>query len=142
MNINCEDILLAMMAILDSEKSNFSAEQIENHTADCPNCRQEIEQMQSVDSLFKMQKRREQNVNLWSVIEWQIITKPETVKPSNLYLFLLLIVSLIVYKLLEMLSERNFGSMFKIIPIILVAALFAFLKENPFKINTELRLEK
>ena len=142
MNINCEDILLAMMAVTDGEEANFSAAQIEIHSANCPNCRQEIEQMQSVDKFFRMQKRREQNVSLWSAIESNIITKPETVKQSNLYLFLLLIVSLIVYKLLEMLPERNFGLSFKIIPIILVVALFAFLKENPFKINTELRLEK
>ena len=142
MNTNCKEILLAVMAGLDGEKTNFSAQQIENHSATCPNCRQEIEQMQSVDSLFKLQKRREQNVNLWSAIESQIITKPETIKQSNLYLFLLLVVSLIVYKFLEMLPERDFGLMFKIIPIILVVALFALLKENPFKINTELTLEK
>ena len=142
MNINCEDILLAMMAVTDGEESNFSAAQIETHSANCPNCRQEIEQMQSVDKFFRMQKRREQNVSLWSAIEPNIITKPEIVKQSNLSIFLLLIVSLIVYKLLEMLPERDFGLSFKIIPIILVVALFAFLKENPFKINTELTLEK
>ena len=142
MNINCEEILFAMMAVIDGEEPNVSTAQIEIHSADCQNCRQEIEQMQSIDNLFKMQKRRKQNVSLWSAIEPNIITKPEIVKQSNLYLFLLLIVSLIVYKLLEMLPERDFGLSFKIIPIILVVALFAFLKENPFKINTELTLEK
>jgi len=28
------------------------------------------------------------------------------------------------------------------LPLLLVAALFVFLKENPFKINTELALER
>jgi len=34
------------------------------------------------------------------------------------------------------------GLAFKIVPLIFVVALFVFLKENPFKINAELGLER
>jgi hypothetical protein len=40
-----------------------------------------------------------------------------------------------------MIPDRDFGLLFKIMPILLVVAFFGYLKVNPFKINTELRLE-
>jgi hypothetical protein len=40
-----------------------------------------------------------------------------------------------------MIPERDLGFAIKVVPLILVITLFAFLKENPFKINAELILE-
>jgi hypothetical protein len=41
-----------------------------------------------------------------------------------------------------MLPAREFNWSLKLMPIVLIAALFGALKENPFKINTELTLER
>ncbi len=135
---NCEDILMALAAVFDGEKTDFSPEQLKEHTASCENCRREIEQMQNTFTLLKQQERREQNVNLWSAIEPRIATEAKT----NWRPLVFLIIFLVVYKLLEMLPERDFGLAFKIVPLVFVIVLFVFLKENPFKINTELILEK
>jgi energy-coupling factor transporter transmembrane protein EcfT len=57
------------------------------------------------------------------------------------YFFHLLGAILIIYKVVEMIPARDFGFLFKFVPIVFIAALFYFVKENPFKINTELELE-
>ena len=136
--INCEDLLMAMMARLDGEDTEVSAEHARLHLAECAGCRQEFEQMQITDNLLKRQTRREQDADLWSAIETQIEAKTQT----NWQPFVFLGIFLVAYKLLEMLPEDEFGLWFKIVPLVFVIALFGFLKENPFKINTELILEK
>jgi predicted anti-sigma-YlaC factor YlaD len=138
--INCEDFLMAKMAELDGEKTEISAEQIQLHLDACENCRQEFAQMQNTHNLLKRQNRREQNANLWAAIEERIEAVPS--RQTNWQPFLVLGAFLVAYKLLEMLPETDLGLAFKIVPVIFVVVLFAFLKENPFKINTELILEE
>jgi len=40
-----------------------------------------------------------------------------------------------------MIPDRDFGLLFKLLPVVLVIAAFTYLKENPFKIHSELSLE-
>lgn len=138
--INCETFLMTKMTEIDGEETEISAEQINLHLANCENCRQEIEQLRDTDNLLKRQTRREPDADLWSAIEKQIGT--QTASPIGWKPFALLGVLLVVYKLLEMLPERDFGLAFKLVPLVLIVALFVFLKENPFKINGELILER
>jgi hypothetical protein len=138
--ISCENALMAKMAEIDGEGTELSAEQINLHLANCENCRQEIQQMRLADNLLRRQTRCEQDANLWSAIETSIGT--QTASPIGWKPFALLGVLLVVYKLLEMLPERDFGLAFKLVPLVLIVGLFVFLKENPFKINDELTLER
>ncbi len=133
---NCEEILMALMAVFDGEKTDLSPEQLNSHLASCENCRTEIEQIQSTFALLKRQERQPSEANLWSAIEPRLQTKIYW-QP-----FVFLAVFLVAYKFAEMLSASDPGFAFKIVPLVFVAALFVFLKENPFKINTELILEK
>ena len=138
--INCENVLMAKMAEIDGETAEFSAEQMNMHLAACESCRQEIEQMREADNLLRRQARFEQDADLWAAIEKQIGDEPTSEiswKP-----FVLVGALLVAYKLLELLPERDFGLVFKLVPLIFIIALFVFLKENPFKINTELILER
>lgn len=134
--INCENALMAKMAEIDGEETNFFSERMNLHLATCENCRREIEEMQFADNLLKRQTRRETNADLWSAIETRIGVQNDSRigwKP-----FVLLGVILVAYKLLEMLPEDDFGLAFKLVPLAFIVALFVFLKENPFKINAEL----
>jgi hypothetical protein len=97
----------------------------------------EIKRQQAVAKLFRGQKRRADEVSLWSEIEKRISDKPIVRRDF----FLLLGAILVIYKLLEMIPSQDLGFLFKFVPIILIAALFFFFKENPFKINTELKVE-
>jgi predicted anti-sigma-YlaC factor YlaD len=140
--MNCEDILIQKLALIDGEKNELSDEQINEHLASCENCRREIEQFQNTIGLLDRQTRRAQTADLWPAIEKRI--KAETAEPFTIKWppFVLLGIFLAIYKLLEMIPERDLGWAFRIVPFVLVAAVFGFLKENPFKINTELILEK
>lgn len=141
-NMNCEDVLIQKSAMLDGEKAEFSAGQINAHLETCENCRREIEQMENTILLLSGQERRGQNADLWSAIENRIGAENEKSTILTWQPFVLVGAFLVVYKLLEMIPERDFGWALKIVPFILVAALFGLLKENPFKINSELILEK
>ena len=138
--MNCENVLMAKMAELDGEETEISAETINSHLSVCENCRMEFEQMQDTNNLFNRHTRREHEANLWSAIEERI--GAQSASPINWQPFILLGVVLVGYKLLEMLPQQDLGLAFKIVPLIFVVALFVFLKENPFKINAELGLEK
>ncbi len=140
--MNCEDILIQKMALIDGEKTELSDQQINEHLAICENCRQQIELLENTVGLLKRQKRRAQTADLWSAIEKQISAEPVEVFKIKWQPFVLLGVLLAVYKFAEMVPERDFGWALRVIPFVLVALLFGFLKENPFKINTELILEK
>jgi len=137
---NCENVLMAMLAELDGEETEFSAGQKTLHLAECADCRREFEQIQKTDYLLKAQARSEPDADLWSAIEKRI--QPKTVSQTGWQTFLVLGAFLVACKLLEMLPEEDFGLWLKLAPLIFVIALFGFLKENPFKINTELVLEK
>ena len=56
--------------------------------------------------------------------------------------FALIGLLLVIYKLLEMLPARDPGMAIKLVPLVIVALLFVLIKENPFRINTELVLER
>jgi predicted anti-sigma-YlaC factor YlaD len=133
---NCEEILMAAMAFFDGEESEISKEEISAHLEGCEGCRREIGEMQNVSVLLARQERSVSEVDLWSAVQPRIEAR------ANWKPFVFLGFLLVVYKLAEMLPERDLGFAFKILPLVFVVALFGFLKENPFKINTELILEK
>jgi anti-sigma factor RsiW len=131
---------MAMLAELDGEETEFSAAEKSHHLAECAACRREFEQIRKTDNLLKSQARIEPDADLWSAIEKRI--EPKTAPRTGWRIFLALGAFLVACKLLEMLPADDFGFWFKFVPLIFVVALFGLLKENPFKINTELILEK
>ena len=143
--VTCETIRIAAMAIADgqqAEMTEMTSHRIEEHLADCATCRLEVDQLRAVNALMNMQQRQPQSEHLWTRIEMSL---PETPMAKNestpSHLFKLLGLFLIGYKLFEMIPDRNLGFLFKLIPILFIVAAFAYMKVNPFKINTELELE-
>jgi predicted anti-sigma-YlaC factor YlaD len=141
-DMNCEDVLIQKLALIDGEKSELSEAEIGAHLANCENCRREIADLQNTIGVFSRQTRQASDADLWTAIEKRIGAENESLLPAKWQPFVVLGVFLVLYKLLEMVPERDFGWALKIVPFILAAAIFGFLRENPFKINTELRLEK
>lgn len=138
--LNCEDVLMARMAAADSEEPRFSTEQLEAHVASCAGCQRELQQMQELDLMLAGYKLSEPRVDLWPAIENRIARRAV----FNLHWrpFALIGVMLVIYKLLELLPERDPGLAFKLVPLVIVVLLFVLIKENPFRINTELVLER
>jgi hypothetical protein len=132
---------MAAMANADGY-SALSFDEIEAHTKNCPDCRQEIAQLRTLSSLLDSQKRQQQVANVWAGVAARlpIVPPEENVAPQR-HLFLLLGLLLLGYRLFEIIPDRDLDWLFKSLPIIFVVAVFSYLRENPFKINAELRLE-
>lgn len=140
--IECKDAIISAMAEFDGEQPLLSSQQLKAHLAVCENCKQEIEGLQNAIGLLQMQTRRDQTADLWFSIEKRIEPYRKPASQISWKVFALIGAFLVAYKLLEMLPEQEFGFLFKLVPLVFVVALFGFLKENPFKINTQLTLER
>ncbi|MGH9754412.1 MAG: anti-sigma factor family protein [Blastocatellia bacterium] len=140
--VNCENVCIAVMAIADGEKPLLQADQVEAHLVNCANCRLEIEQLRAMTALLDSQQRHEPRENIWPLIERRLNTTAPASKArlgSRSFLFLGLL--LFGYKIILTLPERDPGVWFRLLPALFVIAVFIYLKENPFKINCELKLE-
>ena len=118
----------------------FSKQQLSAHIAGCANCQHELKQLQALDQLLTGHSLSEPRVDLWPAIENRIPKR--TSAAFRWRPFVLIGLLLVIYKLLEMLPARDLGMAFKLVPLVIVVLLFVFIKENPFRINTELVLER
>lgn len=135
--LSCEDVLLAQMAAADGEESEFSKQHLAAHIAGCANCQHEVKQMHGLDQVLALHTLSEQRVDLWPGIENRIAKRSGLGwKP-----FALIGLLLVIYKLFEMFPDRDPGMAFKLVPLVIVVLLFVLIRENPFRINTELVLE-
>jgi hypothetical protein len=138
--LSCEDVLMSQMAIADGEEPAVPQDKLAAHVAACANCQHELKQSQALNHVLASQTLSEPRVDLWPAIENRIAKRSSSVigwKP-----FALIGLLLVIYKLLEMLPARDLGLAFKLVPLVIVALLFVLIKENPFRINTELVLER
>lgn len=135
--LTCEDVLMAQMAMTDGEEPAISKEQLAAHEAGCANCQNELKQLLALDRVLSSHAVAEQHVDLWPAIENRLAKPVLGWRP-----FALIGLLLIIYKLLEMLPARDLGIAFKLVPLVIVTLLFVFIKENPFRINTELVMER
>ena len=139
---NCEIVCMSAMALEEGGVSELSAEQIEVHLADCSDCRREGQQMRSFASFLDGQKRKQQTEDVWMQVEQRLPHALPTPSASRVgYSFVILGLLLLGYRLIEMISDRHFGLLFRLVPILLVMIAFSYVRENPFTINSELTLE-
>ena len=138
--LSCEDVLLSQMAVADGEEPEFAREQLAAHVTACANCQHELKQLQLLDQVLAGQTLAEPRVDLWPQIEVRIAAPASSILSWRPFALIGLL--LVGYKLLEMLPARDLGLAFKLVPLIIVALLFVLIKENPFRINTELVLER
>lgn len=138
----CEATVFSVMAEMDGEIPILSPEQTARHVTECERCRAEIERQKVAVNLLQRQQRQTAGaIDLWLEIEKRMSHKPISEAVQGPYFFFLLGAILVIYKLLEMIPAQDWGFWFKLAPLVLVATLFYFFRENPFKINTELELK-
>src|SRR6266851_4871248 len=140
--LKCESVCMAAMSIADGYQSELSSDQIEAHLADCSACRHEVGQLRLLSSLLDAQERRRRTENVWKQVERRLPDAATARSISKAWRpFVLLGALLLGYRIVEMLPDRDLGFLFKLVPVVFVIAAFSYLKENPFKIDSELRLE-
>ena len=139
-DINCESILIADMALRDGEESPLCREEIETHLRNCERCRAEIEPSGIMDELLSSQKRLRTEPNIWPLVSDRLETSAGSTTPFSWRVVLLFGIPLFGYKALLLILQAAPSLWSKVIPVILVIAVFSYLKVNPFKINCELTL--
>jgi predicted anti-sigma-YlaC factor YlaD len=137
--MSCEKVLMAMMAEADGESAELSREEIQRHLDTCADCRDEIVRMERVNELFQHVTPPERMVDLWPAVSSRL---DQRAADRRWQPYVVVGMLLLIYKLFEMLPARDPGWAIKLVPLILFGALLVFLKENPFRINSELVVEK
>ncbi len=137
--IACEEVLLANMAEADGETPELSREEIATHLSTCENCAAEVTRMLQMDAMLQRSARADAPVDIWPSVSAHLSQAGYRISWQP---FAIAVVLLVAYKLLEMIPEEDPGMIFKIAPLAIFAGLMLFLRENPFKINCELVLEK
>jgi hypothetical protein len=138
--LSCEDVLKAQMSAADGEQPGIANELLAAHVAGCANCHRELEQLQALDQMLAGHTLGEARVDLWPAIENRITKRAASAVDWQPFAVIGLL--LLITKLLEMLPARDLGVALKLVPLVIVALLFVLIKENPFRINTELVMEK
>ena len=136
--LSCEDVLIAQMAMRDHEAPTFAKEHLDAHIAGCANCQRELEQVEALDQVLARQTIAEQRTDLWPAIENRIAKRSSVGWKPFAFIGSLLV----IYKMLEMLPAQAPGMAFKLVPLVIVGLLFVLIRENPFRINTELVMER
>ena len=137
----CETVCLAAMALADGEDSTLRPEEIEMHLVNCESCRVEIEQLQSLNHFLNSQKRLKPQAAVWPIINERFRAKAGNAIPLQWQLLLLFVIPLFGHKFLLLMLQTAPSLWTRLVPIILVIAVFIYLKTNPFKINNELSLK-
>lgn len=138
----CEKIQVSAMAILDGEAPQLSEKDINKHLESCADCRLELEQQKQAAGLLNGQGRRVFNEDISFGIA-AAIEAPEAgpKQPANVPAFVILCLFLLVYKIIEVLPAVTPGVVIKMMPLLVILLFFSLLKQNPFTINQNLRLE-
>lgn len=135
-SLSCEEALIILMAEADGEAVEHSHDAT-IHVGQCESCQSELSGIRDVDSRMVLMSRAAREADLWPAIETLVIKKQISWLP-----FIALAASLIAYKCADFLIENDPGFVFKLIPVAVVALIFFLIKENPFRINAELSLER
>jgi hypothetical protein len=139
-DINCESVRIADMALADSEESPLGIEEVETHLRNCERCRAEIGSLRAINELLSSQKRLRAQANVWPVVSERLGAEAASTPPFRWRVLLLFGIPLFGYKVLLLILQTAPSLWSKLVPIILVIAVFSYLKANPFKINSELTL--
>ena len=139
-DINCESIRIAEMALADGEESPLDREEIDTHLRNCDRCRAEIEQLRAMNELLSSQKRLRPEANIWHLVNERLEATAGSAPRFSWQVLLLFGIPLFGYKFLLLILQTAPNLWSKLVPVILVIAVFSYLKTNPFKINCELTL--
>ena len=138
----CEKVRLSAMVILDGEAPPLSVKELDEHLKSCPDCRRELEQQEVAIELLDEQSRRFITEDVCSRVAATIEESRVKLKSrQGLGPFIVLGLILLAYKVIEVLPDFTPGLVIKMMPLVSVFVFFILLKENPFKVNQNLKLK-
>jgi anti-sigma factor RsiW len=142
MSERCEKVRLAALAALDGETPPLSEQEIHEHLATCAACRVEVEQLQRAIAPLNRQKPRLFTEDVWPSVEAALRRQPAPVASCReAYGFAVLGLFLLACKVLGVLPGPGDNWLPKVLPLAAVFVLFGVLRQNPFHLTGNLKLE-
>lgn len=136
-DVECDVVQLAIMAEADGEKAPIHKQSVLSHLAICETCRATAEHLLMTDTILRLQVRETHEIDLWPAIR-ERIGKGRGERDH----WLLVALGLVFLKLWESFLPEAPSRIYLIIPLILAAVIFVLMRENPFRISTDLRMEE
>jgi anti-sigma factor RsiW len=139
----CEEVQMAAMAIADGERPDLTTEEISTHMETCQSCREEIAALAAVNDLFASHMRRTTAGDVWPQVAERIAT-PQPVRSASTAEWKALgigVALLGLWKIIELAPDDAPALLLRLVPVAIAVALLFRLKDNPFTINSKLRLE-
>lgn len=138
----CEQIRMAAMALEDGEPPDISPREVAAHVDTCAACRREIAALHDTAALFSRVERRHDHTDLRPGISAGL--EPASWRwrawlQSPIMLGIVLLLGM--YKIAELALASDPTPLLRITPLIVAAALFLYLRNNPFRIESGLLLE-
>jgi predicted anti-sigma-YlaC factor YlaD len=137
-DVTCDEILMSAMAIADGESPPVPAATVEAHLAGCPSCREQAAGLAATARLLDGGRRAPVAVDLWPDLERRIAAPPS--RAAGLAPFLALAAVLAGYRVL-LAAATVPATAVKLLVVAAIVLTFVYVRENPFNIKTELRLE-
>jgi anti-sigma factor RsiW len=142
MGERCKKVRLAAMAALDGEMPPLSEQEIREHLAACAACRAEVQQLQEAMAPLNRQKPRIFTEDVWPGVEATLRKQAAPAQPRReVYAFAVLGLFLFACKVVGVLPELGGNWLPKVLPLAAALVLFGVLKQNPFHITGNLKLE-
>ena len=142
MSERCEKVRLAAMAALDGETPPLSEPAIREHLATCAACRAEVAQLQQALAPLDRQKPRVFTEDLWPGVEAAL--RKQTAPAAahrDAHVFAVAGLVLLACKLLGVLPALEGNRLPTVLALVAVVVLFGVLKQNPFHLTGNLKLE-
>ena len=131
----CEEMQIAAMAIEEGQVPEIPVPLVREHLNQCPACRDAVTAMSSTLATLARRTRRRHPAGLWPAIQRNVAPRPAA------WPYVVLAMLLGVYELIELVPDRQWSIATQIIPVLIAFGLFRIVKQSPFQIATELRLE-
>jgi predicted anti-sigma-YlaC factor YlaD len=142
MSERCEKVRLAAMTALDGETPPLSEKEIQEHLESCAACRGEVEQLQRAIAPLNRQKPQVFAEDVWPGVEAALQKQTAPAEPRReACVFAVLGLFLLACKVLGVLPELGGNSLPRVLPVVAAIALFCVLKQNPFHVTGNLKLE-
>ncbi len=142
MSERCEKVRWAAMAALDGETPPLSEQEIHEHLAACAACRAEVERLQQAMAPLSRQKPRVFTEDVWPGVEAALQKQTAPAQPRReASVFAMLGLFLLACKVVGVLPELGGNWLPKVLPLAAAIVLFGVLKQNPFHVTGNLKLE-
>lgn len=141
--LKCESVCMAAMAMADGYEPTLSRDKIESHLAGCAGCRGEVGQLRAVMKLLDAQERGPRTEQVWNGVNDRLGERRQLTNGHSFGWspFLLMGSLLLCFKVVELAPRWNAGMLFRLLPVLIAATVFVYIRENPFKVSRELKME-